>query len=166
MSVSGQWLGIEARTRMMADLGPWKALVAPLFPSSQVIFKFPRGVYNWRAIVLYKMGIINEPYDWNAFFFQILELQYQNIVEKRVKKVKNMRKGCQQNPNMVTFLCRKCQKLVFSGGDIHVIENMHHVIPDSKFKLVLQFLFLLTFCFQLITPCCSLFRHFKALSTH
>ncbi|XP_018412188.1 PREDICTED: interferon-induced helicase C domain-containing protein 1 [Nanorana parkeri] len=65
---------------------------------------------------------------------QIRELQSQNIVEKRVKKRKNMRKAYQQNPHLVTFLCRKCQKLAFSGSDISVIENMHHVIPDQKFK--------------------------------
>lgn len=69
-----------------------------------------------------------------VFAEKIQELQCQNIVEKKVKKKKNMRKVYQQNPHMVTFLCRKCQKFVFSGGDIRVIENMHHVIPDSKFR--------------------------------
>ncbi|XP_075036849.1 interferon-induced helicase C domain-containing protein 1 isoform X2 [Mixophyes fleayi] len=68
------------------------------------------------------------------FAEKIQEYQSQTIIEKRVKKKKTMRKKYQEQPSMVTFLCRKCQILVCSGSDIYVIENMHHVIQDSKFK--------------------------------
>ncbi|CAI9584793.1 unnamed protein product, partial [Staurois parvus] len=88
----------------------------------------------YREDMMYKAIQKVQQMSHEVFEKKIQELQCQNIVEKRVKKMKNMRKVYQQNPHMVTFLCRKCQKLVFSGGDIRVIENMHHVIPESKFK--------------------------------
>ncbi|KAM9305680.1 interferon-induced helicase C domain-containing protein 1 [Gastrophryne carolinensis] len=65
---------------------------------------------------------------------KIREFQIQSINEKRMKKKKDLRKVYQKNPSMVTFECRKCNKPVFSGSDIQVIEKMHHVISDPKFK--------------------------------
>ncbi|XP_068101774.1 interferon-induced helicase C domain-containing protein 1 isoform X2 [Hyperolius riggenbachi] len=68
------------------------------------------------------------------FAAKIREFQIQNLNEQKQKKMKKLRKVYQENPSMVNFLCRKCQKKVFSGSNIRVIENMHHVIADPKFK--------------------------------
>ncbi|KAM5152011.1 interferon-induced helicase C domain-containing protein 1 isoform 2-T2 [Mantella aurantiaca] len=92
------------------------------------------SVNEYREGMMYKAIKKVQEMSPEVFAEKIHELQCQNIVEKRVKKNKNMRKVYQQNPHRVTFLCRKCQKLVFSGGDICVIENMHHIITDPKFR--------------------------------
>ncbi|XP_063285747.1 interferon-induced helicase C domain-containing protein 1 [Pelobates fuscus] len=65
---------------------------------------------------------------------KIREFQFENIIEKRVKKKKNMRKEFKHDPKVVTFYCRKCSSLVFSGNDIYVMGNMHHVITSENFK--------------------------------
>ncbi|XP_072274350.1 interferon-induced helicase C domain-containing protein 1 isoform X2 [Pyxicephalus adspersus] len=92
------------------------------------------SVNEYRESMMYKAIQKVQQMPPEVFMEKIREFQSQNIVEKRVKKLKDMRKVYQQNPHMVTFLCRKCQKLAFSGSDIRVIENMHHVISDPKFK--------------------------------
>lgn len=68
------------------------------------------------------------------FAEKIQEFQKQTIVERKVKDKKKLQKVYQENPSKVTFWCKKCQSLVCSGLDIRVIENMHHVVPDQKFK--------------------------------
>ncbi|XP_073503154.1 interferon-induced helicase C domain-containing protein 1 [Phyllobates terribilis] len=68
------------------------------------------------------------------FADKIQEFQAQSIVENKVKKKKDLQKVYQKDPSKITFLCKKCQKLVCSGLDIRVIENMHHVVTDPKFK--------------------------------
>ncbi|XP_063789698.1 interferon-induced helicase C domain-containing protein 1 isoform X2 [Pseudophryne corroboree] len=98
------------------------------------------GAVDHDSVNVYREGLMHkaihkvQQMDPKLFAEKIQEFQTQSVIEKRVKKMKSKCKEYQENPSMVTFLCKKCQKLVFSGSDISVIENMHHVIVDSKFK--------------------------------
>ncbi|XP_048454571.1 interferon-induced helicase C domain-containing protein 1 [Rhincodon typus] len=65
---------------------------------------------------------------------QIEERQWQNIMEHRMKKRKNLAKRIKSDPSKVTFHCNTCSKLACSGKDIQVIENMHHVNVTDEFK--------------------------------
>lgn len=68
-------------------------------------------------------------------FDQIKGFQIQAIMEKRVQAKKKKQKGMQQeDPSKVSFSCRHCDKTVFSGDSIKVIENMHHVNITSQFR--------------------------------
>ncbi|XP_075173379.1 interferon-induced helicase C domain-containing protein 1-like [Anomaloglossus baeobatrachus] len=69
-----------------------------------------------------------------TFADKIQEFQAQSIIESKVKKSKDLQKVYQKDPSKITFQCKKCQKRVCSGLDIRVIENMHHVVTDPKFK--------------------------------
>uniref|UniRef100_A0A8C5R5K7 RNA helicase n=1 Tax=Leptobrachium leishanense TaxID=445787 RepID=A0A8C5R5K7_9ANUR len=65
---------------------------------------------------------------------KIQEYQCQNIIEKRAKNKKKMVKDIKYDPSVVTFHCMKCSLKAFSGIDIYVIENMHHVNTTESFK--------------------------------
>ncbi|XP_048390897.1 interferon-induced helicase C domain-containing protein 1 isoform X2 [Stegostoma tigrinum] len=65
---------------------------------------------------------------------QIEERQWQNIMEHRMKKRRNLAKRIKSDPSKVTFHCNTCSKLACSGKDIQVIENMHHVNVTDEFK--------------------------------
>uniref|UniRef100_A0A8C6R0S0 Interferon-induced helicase C domain-containing protein 1 n=1 Tax=Nannospalax galili TaxID=1026970 RepID=A0A8C6R0S0_NANGA len=65
---------------------------------------------------------------------EILKLQVQSILEKKMKIKRSIAKHCKDNPASITFLCKNCSMLACSGNDIHVIEKMHHVNMTSEFK--------------------------------
>ncbi|XP_027446844.2 interferon-induced helicase C domain-containing protein 1 isoform X4 [Zalophus californianus] len=65
---------------------------------------------------------------------QILELQMQSIMEKKMKIKRSMAKYYKENPSLINFLCKNCSVLACSGEDIHVIEKMHHVNMTPVFK--------------------------------
>ena len=58
----------------------------------------------------------------------------QSIVEKQMKAKRDQRKTYKKNPSLITFLCKNCHKLICSGEDIQVIENMHHVSVKKDFQ--------------------------------
>jgi hypothetical protein len=68
------------------------------------------------------------------FSIQILELQMQSILEKKMKIKRSIAKQFKGNPSSITFLCKNCSVLACSGEDIHVIEKMHHVNVTPEFK--------------------------------
>ncbi|XP_032736191.1 interferon-induced helicase C domain-containing protein 1 isoform X2 [Lontra canadensis] len=65
---------------------------------------------------------------------QILELQMQSIMEKKMKIKRSIAKCYKENPSLINFLCKNCGELACSGEDIHVIEKMHHVNMTPVFK--------------------------------
>ncbi|KAI4889660.1 hypothetical protein NFI96_000229 [Prochilodus magdalenae] len=66
---------------------------------------------------------------------KIREYQMQAIMEERVKAKKKQQKGkTKESPSKVKLSCRGCSKLVCSGEDIEIIENMHHVNVTPEFR--------------------------------
>ncbi|KAH0514745.1 Interferon-induced helicase C domain-containing protein 1 [Microtus ochrogaster] len=65
---------------------------------------------------------------------EILKLQVQSILEKKMKIKRSIAKHYNNNPSLITLLCKNCSMLVCSGEDIHVIEKMHHVNMTPEFK--------------------------------
>uniref|UniRef100_A0A803YFQ2 RNA helicase n=1 Tax=Meleagris gallopavo TaxID=9103 RepID=A0A803YFQ2_MELGA len=65
---------------------------------------------------------------------KIQDFQLQSIVEKRMKAKRDQRKTYKKNPSLITFLCKNCHKVICSGEDIRVIENMHHVSVKKDFQ--------------------------------
>ncbi|XP_060633905.2 interferon-induced helicase C domain-containing protein 1 isoform X1 [Anolis sagrei] len=60
--------------------------------------------------------------------------QLQSIIEVKMKAKKEQTKAFKKNPSLIKFLCKNCTKLICSGEDIEVIENMHHVNVQREFK--------------------------------
>ncbi|XP_067843473.1 interferon-induced helicase C domain-containing protein 1 [Heptranchias perlo] len=65
---------------------------------------------------------------------QIEERQLQNIMEHRMKKMRNLAKRIKSDPSKVTFHCNTCSTFACSGKDVQVIENMHHVNGTDEFQ--------------------------------
>lgn len=65
---------------------------------------------------------------------QILELQMQSIMEKKMKTKRNNAKQLKENPSLISFLCKNCTVVACTGDCIHVIEKMHHVNMTPEFK--------------------------------
>ncbi|MEJ1278184.1 interferon induced with helicase C domain 1 [Cricetulus griseus] len=65
---------------------------------------------------------------------EILALQVQSILEKKMKVKRSIAKHYINNPSLITLLCKNCSMLVCSGENIHVIEKMHHVNMTQEFK--------------------------------
>nr|XP_048281538.1 interferon-induced helicase C domain-containing protein 1 isoform X2 [Myodes glareolus] len=65
---------------------------------------------------------------------EIMKLQVQSILEKKMKTKRSIAKQYNNNPSLITLLCKNCSMLVCSGKDIHVIEKMHHVNITPEFK--------------------------------
>ncbi|XP_051022089.1 interferon-induced helicase C domain-containing protein 1 [Acomys russatus] len=65
---------------------------------------------------------------------EILKLQVQSLLEKKMKVKRSIAKQYNNNPSLVTLLCKNCSILVCSGENIHVIEKMHHVNMTPEFK--------------------------------
>ncbi|KAH0621426.1 hypothetical protein JD844_022728 [Phrynosoma platyrhinos] len=59
--------------------------------------------------------------------------QLQSIMEVKMKAKKEQTKAYKENPSLIKFLCKNCTKLICSGEDIQVIENMHHVNVRKEF---------------------------------
>lgn len=72
-------------------------------------------------------------------FLQIIEFQFQAIMEEKVRMTKKKQKDMNENPSEVKFSCRGCSKHVCTGEDIQIIENMHRVNVTTQFRYQLQF---------------------------
>ncbi|KAM4626505.1 interferon-induced helicase C domain-containing protein 1 isoform 2-T2 [Discoglossus pictus] len=89
---------------------------------------------EYKEKMMHKAIQIVQKMDYAIYLNKIQGFQLQSITEKKVKQHKIACKTYQSNPSMVTFLCMKCSKLVCSGQDIQVIDNMHHVNTTPEFK--------------------------------
>ncbi|KAJ8385457.1 hypothetical protein AAFF_G00189090 [Aldrovandia affinis] len=73
--------------------------------------------------------------DRKEYESRVKELQYQAIMEERVRtKKKKQKVMLKEDPSRVNFSCRNCSKPVCSGEHIEKIENMHHVNMTDEFK--------------------------------
>ncbi|XP_041663660.1 interferon-induced helicase C domain-containing protein 1 [Cheilinus undulatus] len=71
---------------------------------------------------------------------KIDELQYQSIMEEKVRMTKKRQKDIMnENPSDVKFVCRGCSEPVCTGEDIQVVEKVHRVNVTTEFsKLYIQ----------------------------
>ncbi|XP_067994854.1 interferon-induced helicase C domain-containing protein 1 isoform X2 [Melanerpes formicivorus] len=65
---------------------------------------------------------------------KIQEFQLQSVLERRMKAKRDQHKTHKKNSSLIKFLCKNCHKLICSGEDIQVIENMHHVSVKKDFQ--------------------------------
>ncbi|XP_071977971.1 interferon-induced helicase C domain-containing protein 1 isoform X2 [Engystomops pustulosus] len=98
------------------------------------------GAIDHDSVNVYREGLMHkaiqrvQAMNPTIYAEKIQEFQKQTIIERKVKKKKDLQKVYQKNPAKVTFWCKKCQSHVCCGLDIRVIEDMHHVVPNPKFK--------------------------------
>ena len=92
-------------------------------------------------ITIYDLWIPGNLLHWNYekkitlnILLQILELQMQSIMEKKMKTKRSIAKQFKGKPSLINFLCKNCGVPACSGEDIHVIEKMHHVNMTPEFK--------------------------------
>lgn len=90
-------------------------------------------VNDFREKMMYKA--INRVQNMNPeeYAHEILKLQVQSILEKKMKVKRSIAKHY-NNPSLITLLCKNCSMLVCSGENIYVIEKMHHVNMTPEFK--------------------------------
>lgn len=91
-------------------------------------------VNDFREKMMYKAINRVQNMKPEEYAHKILELQVQSILEKRMKVKRSIAKQYNNNPSLITLLCKNCSMLVCSGENIHVIEKMHHVNMTPEFK--------------------------------
>nr|CDO19216.1 Melanoma Differentiation-Associated protein 5 [Chiloscyllium griseum] len=120
---------VQARGRARSDDSTY-ALVAN--EGSGVLERESVNVY--RELMMYAAIQKVQEMPEEEYKKQIVERQWQNIMEHKLKRRKNLAKIIKSDPSKVTFHCNTCSKLACSGKDIQVIENMHHVNVTDEFK--------------------------------
>ncbi|XP_061199980.1 interferon-induced helicase C domain-containing protein 1 isoform X1 [Neopsephotus bourkii] len=121
---------VQARGRARADESTY-ALVAS--SGSGAVER--EDVNIFREEMMYKAIQNVQKMPQEEYLNKIQNFQCQSIVEKEMKAKRHQHKTYKKNPSLITFLCKNCQKLVCSGEDIRVIENMHHVSVKRDFHL-------------------------------
>ncbi|XP_041487541.1 interferon-induced helicase C domain-containing protein 1 [Microtus oregoni] len=91
-------------------------------------------VNDFREKMMYKAINRVQNMKPEEYAHEILKLQVQSILEKKMKIKRSIAKHYNNNPSLITLLCKNCSMLVCSGEDIHVIEKMHHVNMTPEFK--------------------------------
>lgn len=91
-------------------------------------------VNDFREKMMYKAINRVQNMKPEEYAHKISELQMQSILEKRMKVKRSIAKQYNNNPSLITLLCKNCSVLVCSGENIHVIEKMHHVNMTPEFK--------------------------------
>ncbi|XP_021049195.1 interferon-induced helicase C domain-containing protein 1 [Mus pahari] len=91
-------------------------------------------VNDFREKMMYKAINRVQNMKPEEYAHKILELQVQSVLEKKMKVKRSIAKQYNNNPSLITLLCKNCSMLVCSGENIHVIEKMHHVNMTPEFK--------------------------------
>ncbi|XP_036041003.1 LOW QUALITY PROTEIN: interferon-induced helicase C domain-containing protein 1 [Onychomys torridus] len=91
-------------------------------------------VNDFREKMMYKAINRVQNMKPEEYAHEILKLQVQSILEKKMKVKRSIAKHHNNNPSLITLLCKNCSMLVCSGENIHVIEKMHHVNMTPEFK--------------------------------
>ncbi|NXF83226.1 IFIH1 protein, partial [Sclerurus mexicanus] len=120
---------VQARGRARADESTY-ALVASI--GSGAVER--EDVNIFREKMMYKAIQRVQKMPREEYLNKIEKFQLQSIVEKQMKAKRDQRKTYKKNPSLITFLCKNCHKLVCSGEDIQVIEDMHHVSVKKDFQ--------------------------------
>ncbi|NXE46517.1 IFIH1 protein, partial [Casuarius casuarius] len=120
---------LQARGRARADESTY-ALVA----SSDSGAVEREDVNSFREKMMYKAIQRVQKMPQKEYLNKIQTFQLQSIMEKRMKAKRDQCKTYKKNPSLIKFLCKNCHKLICSGEDIQVIENMHHVSVKEDFQ--------------------------------
>ncbi|XP_071418436.1 interferon-induced helicase C domain-containing protein 1 isoform X2 [Pithys albifrons albifrons] len=120
---------LQARGRARADESTY-ALVAST--GSGAVER--EDVNIFREKMMYKAIQRVQKMPQEEYLNKIENFQLQSIVEKQMKAKRDQRKTYKKNPSLITFLCKNCHKLICSGEDIQVIEDMHHVSVKKDFQ--------------------------------
>uniref|UniRef100_A0A8C9G162 RNA helicase n=1 Tax=Pavo cristatus TaxID=9049 RepID=A0A8C9G162_PAVCR len=120
---------VQARGRARADESTY-ALVAS--SGSGAVER--EDVNIFRENMMYKAIQRVQEMPPEEYLNKIHDFQLQSIMEKQMKAKRDQRKTYKKNPSLITFLCKNCHKLICSGEDIQVIENMHHVSVRKDFQ--------------------------------
>ncbi|NXD72559.1 IFIH1 protein, partial [Eolophus roseicapillus] len=120
---------LQARGRARADESTY-ALVAS--SGSGAVER--EDVNIFREKMMYKAIQNVQKMPQEEYLKKIQNFQCQSIVEKEMKAKRPRHKTYKKNPSLITFLCKNCHKLVCSGEDIRVIENMHHISVKRDFQ--------------------------------
>uniref|UniRef100_A0A8C3CXC5 RNA helicase n=1 Tax=Cairina moschata TaxID=8855 RepID=A0A8C3CXC5_CAIMO len=119
----------QARGRARADESTY-ALVAS--SGSGAVEREDVNIYREKMMYKAIQRVQRMPQD--EYLNKIESFQLQSIMEKQMKAKRDQRKTYKKNPSLITFLCKNCHKLICSGEDIQVIENMHHVSVKKDFQ--------------------------------
>uniref|UniRef100_A0A8C3D2N2 RNA helicase n=1 Tax=Cairina moschata TaxID=8855 RepID=A0A8C3D2N2_CAIMO len=120
---------LQARGRARADESTY-ALVAS--SGSGAVEREDVNIYREKMMYKAIQRVQRMPQD--EYLNKIESFQLQSIMEKQMKAKRDQRKTYKKNPSLITFLCKNCHKLICSGEDIQVIENMHHVSVKKDFQ--------------------------------
>ncbi|XP_013816237.2 interferon-induced helicase C domain-containing protein 1 isoform X1 [Apteryx mantelli] len=127
--VTNETAMVQARGRARADESTY-ALVA----SSDSGAVEREDVNSFREQMMYKAIQRVQKMPQKEYLNKIQTFQLQSIMEKRMKAKRDQCKTYKKNPSLIKFLCKNCHKLICSGEDIQVIENMHHVSVKKDFQ--------------------------------
>uniref|UniRef100_A0A8C2TXU5 RNA helicase n=1 Tax=Coturnix japonica TaxID=93934 RepID=A0A8C2TXU5_COTJA len=120
---------VQARGRARADESTY-ALVAST--GSGAVER--EDVNIFREDMMYKAIQHVQEMPPQEYLNKIQDFQLQSIMEEKMKAKRNQHKTYKKNPSLITFLCKNCNKLICSGEDIQVIEDMHHVSVKKDFQ--------------------------------
>ncbi|NXA15800.1 IFIH1 protein, partial [Sapayoa aenigma] len=120
---------LQARGRARADESTY-VLVASV--GSGAVER--EDVNIFREKMMYKAIQRVQKMPQEEYLKKIQNFQAQSIVEKQMKAKRDQHKTYKKNPSLITFLCKNCHKLICSGEDIQVIEDMHHVTVKKDFQ--------------------------------
>ncbi|NWT63779.1 IFIH1 protein, partial [Prunella himalayana] len=120
---------VQARGRARADESTY-ALVAS--SGSGAVER--ENVNTFREKMMYKAIQRVQKMPQQEYLNKIQSFQLQSIMEKQMKVMRDQRKTYKKNPSLIKFLCKNCSKLICSGEDIQVIEDMHHVSVKKDFQ--------------------------------
>ncbi|NWV17431.1 IFIH1 protein, partial [Origma solitaria] len=120
---------VQARGRARADESTY-ALVAST--GSRAVER--EDVNIFREKMMYKAIQCVQKMPREEYLNKIESFQLQSIMEKQMKAKRDQCKTYKKNPSLIKFLCKNCSKLICSGEDIQVIEDMHHVSVKKDFQ--------------------------------
>ncbi|XP_010227100.1 PREDICTED: interferon-induced helicase C domain-containing protein 1 [Tinamus guttatus] len=120
---------VQARGRARADESTY-ALVAS--SGSGAVER--EDVNNFREKMMYKAIRSVQKMPQKEYLEKIQTFQLQSLMEKKMKAKRDQCKTYKKNASLIKFLCKNCYKMVCSGEDIQVIENMHHVSVKKDFQ--------------------------------
>ncbi|XP_070703643.1 ATP-dependent RNA helicase DHX58 [Pempheris klunzingeri] len=69
-----------------------------------------------------------------VFDRKINELQTQAVIRRKVEEKQKAEKRRRNTPASIQLLCRNCFKVVASGSDIKLVDNVHYVNVSPDFK--------------------------------
>ncbi|NWI89825.1 IFIH1 protein, partial [Pitta sordida] len=120
---------VQARGRARADESTYTLVVSI---DSGALEREDVNVF--REKMMYKAIQRVQKMPQEEYLNKIQNFQLQSVVEKKMKAKRDQRKTYKKNPSLITFLCKNCHKLICSGEDIQVIEDMHHISVKKDFQ--------------------------------